>query len=223
MAASRARRNAMRFSAVEDVKMDGLLSQSVLQKELGFTADQVYYPFAFPGGAAIDTSNVQLVPHSVLQPKGTDKGDSLYVTPKVFSMLSQHTLETASSGTANAIDTQVTVSTMSSTDSCSEIEYACTALEQSSFSDSAAAGELVEWGKDDIFIEEEVEDAMDASTSLKRKEKEGDDTEETGFESNDSRDLYAQDERRNFQAVKGEDGFTPVIKRKTKKRNRKVD
>ncbi|KAJ1217416.1 hypothetical protein NDU88_005010 [Pleurodeles waltl] len=82
---------------------------------------------------------------------------------------------------------------------------------------------LVEWGKDDIVIEEEVEAAMDVSTSLKRKEKEGDDTEETGFESNDSRDLCAQDERRNVQAVTGEDAFTPVIKRKTKKRNRKLD
>ncbi|KAJ1115996.1 hypothetical protein NDU88_004215 [Pleurodeles waltl] len=81
--------------------------------------------------------------------------------------------------------------------------------------------EEVEWGKDDILVEEEVESAMDVSNSLKRKEKEGDDTEETGFESNDSRDLCAQDDRRNSQAVTGEDAFTPVIKRKTKKRNRK--
>ncbi|KAJ1154624.1 hypothetical protein NDU88_007367 [Pleurodeles waltl] len=83
---------------------------------------------------------------------------------------------------------EVTVSKISSTDSCSEIEYACTALEQSSFSDTAIAGEVTEWGKDDIFIEEEVEAAVEVSTSLKRKEKEGDDTEETGLESNDSRD-----------------------------------
>ncbi|KAJ1081745.1 hypothetical protein NDU88_001920 [Pleurodeles waltl] len=50
MAANRARRNAVRFSAVEDVKMDGLLfSRSVLQKELGFRPDQIDYLFAFPG------------------------------------------------------------------------------------------------------------------------------------------------------------------------------
>ncbi|KAJ1164741.1 hypothetical protein NDU88_005175 [Pleurodeles waltl] len=115
------------------------------------------------------------------------------------------------------------MSTISSTDSCSEIEYTCTALEHSSFSDTAVAGEVVEWGNDDIFVEEEVEAAMDVSTSLKRKEKEADDTEETGFESNDSRDLCAQDDGRNFQAVTGEDAFTPVIKRKTKKSNRKLD
>ncbi|XP_069100050.1 uncharacterized protein [Pleurodeles waltl] len=37
MAANRVRRNDVRFSAVEDIKMDGLLfSRSVLQKELGF-------------------------------------------------------------------------------------------------------------------------------------------------------------------------------------------
>ncbi|KAJ1080633.1 hypothetical protein NDU88_000827 [Pleurodeles waltl] len=156
-------------------------------------------------------------------PHGTVMDDSLYVTPKVFSTPSQHSLEPASSGTANAIGTQDTVSTISSTDSCSEIEFACNALEHSSFSDNAVAGEVVEWGKDDIFVEEEVESAMDVSTSLKRKEKEGDDTEETGFESNDSRDLCAQDDRRNFQAVTWEDAFTPVIKRKTKKRNRKLD
>ncbi|KAJ1213156.1 hypothetical protein NDU88_000795 [Pleurodeles waltl] len=116
MAASRACRNAVRFSAVEDVKMDGLLfSRSVLQKELGFRPDQIDYLFAFPGVAA----------------------------------------------------------------------------------------EVVEWGKDDIFVEEEVEAAMDVSTSLKRNEKEGDDMEETGFESYDSRDLCAQDDSRNFQAVQG--------------------
>ncbi|KAJ1114979.1 hypothetical protein NDU88_003208 [Pleurodeles waltl] len=138
MAASQARQNAVRFSAVEDVKMDGLLfSRSVLQKKLGFRPDQIDYLFAFPG------------------------------------------------------------------DSCSGIEFACTALEHSSFSDTAVAAEVVEWGKDDIFVEEEVEAAMDISTSLKRKEKEGDDTEETGFESNDSRDLCTRDDRRNFQAVTG--------------------
>ncbi|KAJ1209940.1 hypothetical protein NDU88_005309 [Pleurodeles waltl] len=174
-------------------------------------------------GAALDAPQVQLVPPSAPQPNGTVMDDSLYVTPKVFSTLSQHSLEPASSGTANAVGTLGTVSTPSSTDSCSEIEYACTALEHSSFSDTAVADEGVEWGKDDIFVEEEVEAAMDVSTSLKRKEKEGDDTEETGFESNDSRDLCAQDDRRNFQAVTGEDAFTPVIKRKTKKRNRKLD
>ncbi|KAJ1080628.1 hypothetical protein NDU88_000822 [Pleurodeles waltl] len=54
MAVSGARRNAVRFSAVEDVKMDGLLfSQSVLQKELGFRPDQIDYLFAFPGGCAL--------------------------------------------------------------------------------------------------------------------------------------------------------------------------
>ncbi|KAJ1208369.1 hypothetical protein NDU88_003755 [Pleurodeles waltl] len=168
--------------------------------------------------AAIDTPQVQLVPHSVPQPNDTVKDDSLYVTPKVFSTLSQHSLETASSGTANAVDTQVTLSTISSLDACNEIEYACEALERSSFSDNAVAGEVVEWGKDDIFIEEEVEAAMDVSPSLKRKEKEDDDTEETGFESNDSRDLCAQDDRRNSRAVEGEDAFTHVIKRKAKKR-----
>ncbi|KAJ1203273.1 hypothetical protein NDU88_007062 [Pleurodeles waltl] len=156
-------------------------------------------------------------------PHGTVMDDSLYVTPKVFSTPNQHSLEPASSGTANAVGTQDTVSTIYSTDSCSEIEYACNALEHSSFSDTAVAGEVVEWGKDDIFVEEEVESAMDVSTSLKRKEKEDDDTEETGFESNDSRDLFTQDVRRNSQAVTGEDAFTPVIKRKTKKRNRKLD
>ncbi|KAJ1151283.1 hypothetical protein NDU88_004066 [Pleurodeles waltl] len=149
--------------------------------------------------------------------------ESLYVTPEVFSTPSQHSLEPASSGPANAVGTQGTVSTISSIDSCSEIDFACTALEHSSFSYTAVAAEVVEWGKDDIFVEEEVESAMDVSTSLKRKEKEGDDTEETGFESNDSRDLCAQDDRRNSQAVSGEDAFTPVIKRKTKKRNRKLD
>ncbi|KAJ1098371.1 hypothetical protein NDU88_003483 [Pleurodeles waltl] len=50
MAAKRVRQNAVRFSAVEDVKMDGLLfSCSVLQKELGFRPDQIHYLFAFPG------------------------------------------------------------------------------------------------------------------------------------------------------------------------------
>ncbi|KAJ1144659.1 hypothetical protein NDU88_010956 [Pleurodeles waltl] len=221
MAASR---NAVRFSAVEDVKADGLLfSRSVLQKELGFKPDQIDYLFAFPGGAALDTPQVQLVPLSAPQPLGTVMDDSLYVTPKVFSTPSQHSLEPASSGTANAVGTQDTVSTIYSSDSCSEIEYACNALEHSSFSDTAVAGEIVEWAKDDIFVEEEVESAMDVSTSLKRKEKEGDDTEETGFESNDSRDVCTQDDRHNFQAVTGEDAFTPVIKRKTKKRNRKLD
>ncbi|KAJ1206289.1 hypothetical protein NDU88_001696 [Pleurodeles waltl] len=174
-------------------------------------------------GAALDAPQVQLVPPSASQLHGTVMDDSLYVTPKVFSTLSQHSLEPASSGTAKAVGTQGTVSTISSTDSCSEIEYACTALEHSSFSDTAVAAEVVEWGKDYIFVEEEVEAAMDVSISLKRKEKEGDDTEETGFESNDSRDLCTQEDRRNFQAVTGEDAFTPVIKWKTKKRNRKLD
>ncbi|KAJ1116116.1 hypothetical protein NDU88_004335 [Pleurodeles waltl] len=132
-----------------------------------------------------------------------------------------HSLESASSGAVNAVDIQV--STISSTDSCSEIEYACTALEHSSFSDTAVAGEVVEWGKDDIFVEEEIEAAMDVSFSFLFNEAEGDDTEETGFESIDSRDLCAQDDRRSFQAVTGEDAFTPVINRKTKKRNRKLD
>ncbi|KAJ1143239.1 hypothetical protein NDU88_009550 [Pleurodeles waltl] len=204
--------------------MDGLLfSRSVLQKGLGFRPDQIDYLFAFPGGAALDAPQVQPVPLSAPQPHGTVMDDSLYVTPKVFSTPSQQSLEPASSGTANAVGTQDTVSTIYSTDSCSEIEYACNALEHSSFSDTAVAGEVVEWGKDDIFVEEEVESAMDVSTSLKRKEKEGDDTEETGFESNDSRDLCTQDVRRNSQAVTGEDAFTTVIKRKTKKRNRKLD
>ncbi|KAJ1201930.1 hypothetical protein NDU88_005734 [Pleurodeles waltl] len=174
-------------------------------------------------GAALDAPQVQPVPLSAPQPHGTVMDDSLYVTPEVFSTPSQHSLEPASSGTANAVGTQGTVSTISSIDSCSELEFACTALEHSSFSDTAVAAEVVEWGKDDIFVEEEVESAMDVSTSLKRKEKEGDNTEETGFESNDSRDLCAQDVRRNSQAVTGEDAFTPVIKRKTKKRNRKLD
>ncbi|KAJ1143685.1 hypothetical protein NDU88_009990 [Pleurodeles waltl] len=174
-------------------------------------------------GAALDAPQVQPAPLSAPQPHGTVMDDSLYVTPEVFSTPSQHSLEPASSGTANAVGTQGTVSTISSIDSCSEIEFACTALEHSSFSDTAVAAEVVEWGKDDIFVEEEVESAMDVSTSLKRKEKEGDDTEETGFESNDSRDLCAQDVRRNSQAVTGEDAFTPVIKQKTKKRNRKLD
>ncbi|KAJ1184512.1 hypothetical protein NDU88_001318 [Pleurodeles waltl] len=174
-------------------------------------------------GAALDAPQVQPVPLSAPQPHGTVMEDSLYVTPKVFSTPSQHSLEPASSGTANAVGTQDTVSTIYSTDSCGEIEYACNALEHSSFSDTAVAGEVVEWGKDDIFVEEEVESAMDVSTSLKRKEKEGDDTEETGFESNDSRDLCTKDVRRNSQAVTGEDAFTLVIKRKTKKRNRKLD
>ncbi|KAJ1098372.1 hypothetical protein NDU88_003484 [Pleurodeles waltl] len=50
MAAKRVRQNAVRFSAVEDVKMDGLLfSCSVLPKELGFRPDQIDYLFAFPG------------------------------------------------------------------------------------------------------------------------------------------------------------------------------
>ncbi|KAJ1148595.1 hypothetical protein NDU88_001423 [Pleurodeles waltl] len=108
-------------------------------------------------------------------------------------------------------------------DSCTEIEYAYKALEQSSFSDTAVAGVFVEWGTDDTIIGDEVEAAMDVSTSLKRKEKEGDEAEETGFESNDCRDLCAIDESHSFQAVKREDAFTPVIKRKTKKRNRKLD
>ncbi|KAJ1172000.1 hypothetical protein NDU88_003857 [Pleurodeles waltl] len=203
--------------------MDGLLfSRSVLQKELGFRPDQIDYLFAFPGGAALDAPQVQLVPPSAPQPHGTVMDDSLYVTPKVFSTLSQHSLEPASSGTANAVGTQGTVSTISSTDSCSEIEFTCTALEHFSFSDTLVAAEVVEWVKD-IFVEEKVEAAMDVSTSLKRKEKEGDDTEETGFESNDSRDLCTQADRRNFQVVTGEDAFTPVIKRKTEKRNRKLD
>ncbi|KAJ1173519.1 hypothetical protein NDU88_005351 [Pleurodeles waltl] len=133
-------------------------------------------------GAALDAPQVQPVPLSAPQPHGTVMDDSLYVTPKVFSTPSQHSLEPTSSGTANAVGTQGTVSTISSIDSCSEIEFACTALENSSFSDTAVAGEVFEWGKDDIFVEEEVESAMDVSTSLKRKEKEGDDTEETGFE-----------------------------------------
>ncbi|KAJ1160609.1 hypothetical protein NDU88_001105 [Pleurodeles waltl] len=55
MAVSRARRNVVRFSAVEDVKMDGLLfSRSVLQKELGFRPDQIDYLFAFPGGKVFE-------------------------------------------------------------------------------------------------------------------------------------------------------------------------
>ncbi|KAJ1219168.1 hypothetical protein NDU88_006739 [Pleurodeles waltl] len=55
MAASRARRNAVRFSAVEDVEMDGLLfSRSVLQKELGLRPDQIDYLFAFPGGKVFE-------------------------------------------------------------------------------------------------------------------------------------------------------------------------
>ncbi|KAJ1080048.1 hypothetical protein NDU88_000270 [Pleurodeles waltl] len=174
-------------------------------------------------GAAFDATQVQSVPLSAPQPLGTVMDDSLYVTPKVFSTPSQHSLEPVSSDTANAVCTQDTVSTIYSTVSCSEIEYACNALDHSSFSDTAVAGEVVEWGKDDIFVEEEVESAMDVSTSLKRKEKKGDDTEETGFESNDSRDLCTQDVRRNSQAVTGEDAFTPMIKRKTKKRNRKLD
>ncbi|KAJ1091443.1 hypothetical protein NDU88_004568 [Pleurodeles waltl] len=173
--------------------------------------------------AALDAPQMQLVPLSAPQPLGTVMDDSLYVTPKVFSTPSQHSLEPDSSGTANAVGTQNTESTIYSTDSCSEIEYACNALDPSSFSDTAVDGEVVEWGKDDNFVEEEVESAMDVSTSLKKKEKEGDDTEETGFESNDSRDVCTQDDRRNFQAVTGEDAFTPVIKRKTKKRNRKLD
>ncbi|KAJ1209905.1 hypothetical protein NDU88_005276 [Pleurodeles waltl] len=144
MAASRARRNAVRFSAVED-KMDGLLfSCTVLQKELGFRPDQIDYLFAFPGGAALEAPQVQLVPPSAPQPLGTVMDDSLYVTPKVFSTPSQHSLEPTSSGTANAVGTQDTLSTMYSTDSCSEIEYACYALEHSSFSDTAVAGEVVE-------------------------------------------------------------------------------
>ncbi|KAJ1124874.1 hypothetical protein NDU88_003321 [Pleurodeles waltl] len=174
-------------------------------------------------GGALDAPQLQPVPLSAPQPLGTVMDNSLYVTPEVFSTPSQHSLEPASSGTANAVGTQGTVCTISSIDSCSEIEFACTALEHSSFSDTAVAAEVVEWGKDDIFVEEEVESAMDVSTSLKRKEKEGDDMEETGFESNDSRDLCAQEFRSNSQAVTGEDAFTPVIKRKTKKRNRKLD
>ncbi|KAJ1098369.1 hypothetical protein NDU88_003481 [Pleurodeles waltl] len=173
-------------------------------------------------GGALDAPQMQPVPLSAPQPLGTLMDNSLYVTPEVISTPSQHSLEPALSGTANAVGTQGTVSTISSIDSCSEIEFACTALEHSSFSDTAVAAEVVEWGKDYFFVEEEVESAMDVSTSLKRKEKEGDDTEETGFESNDSRDLCAQDVRRNSQAVTGEDAFTPVIKRKTKKRNRKL-
>ncbi|KAJ1158943.1 hypothetical protein NDU88_011615 [Pleurodeles waltl] len=56
MAASRACRNAVRISAVEDVKMDGwlLFSHSVLQKELGFRPDQIDYLFAFPGGKVFE-------------------------------------------------------------------------------------------------------------------------------------------------------------------------
>ncbi|KAJ1143953.1 hypothetical protein NDU88_010255 [Pleurodeles waltl] len=172
---------------------------------------------------ATETSKVQLVPHCEVKLKDTDKDNSLYDSPKLFSTLSQHTVDTASSDTEHTIDNLVTVSTISSTDSCTEIEYACKALEQPSFSDTAVAGVFVEWGKDDTFIEEEVEAAMDVSTSLKRKEKEGDEAEETGFESYDSRDVCAQDERRTFQMVKGEDAFTHVIKRKTKKRNKELD
>ncbi|KAJ1118162.1 hypothetical protein NDU88_006357 [Pleurodeles waltl] len=115
-----------------------------------------------------------LVPHSEVQLNDTDKDDSLYATPKVFYTLSQYTVETASSDHANTIDNQERVSAISSTDSCTEIEYASTVLEQSSFSDTVVAGVLVEWGKDDTSIEEEVEAAMDVSTSLKIKEKEGD-------------------------------------------------
>ncbi|KAJ1190001.1 hypothetical protein NDU88_006741 [Pleurodeles waltl] len=155
-------------------------------------------------GAAIDTPQVQLVP----QPSGTDEDDSLYGTPKVFSTLSQHTLETSLSGTANAIDTQVPLSTIPSTDSGTEIEYACKTLEQSSFSDTAVAGVFVQRGTDGTIIGDEVEAAIDVSTSLKRKMKEGDYTEETGFESNDPRDLWAQGERCDFQAAKGEDSLS---------------
>ncbi|KAJ1154948.1 hypothetical protein NDU88_007687 [Pleurodeles waltl] len=95
-------------------------------------------------GAALDAPQVQLVPPSAPQPNGTVMDDSLYVMPKVFSTLSQHSLEPASSGTANAVGTQGTVSTISSTDSCREIEDASTALEHSSFSDTAVTGEVVE-------------------------------------------------------------------------------
>ncbi|KAJ1080190.1 hypothetical protein NDU88_000410 [Pleurodeles waltl] len=55
MAANPAHRNAMRFSAVEDVKMDGLLfSRSVPQKELGFRPDQIDSLFGFPGGKVFE-------------------------------------------------------------------------------------------------------------------------------------------------------------------------
>ncbi|KAJ1145046.1 hypothetical protein NDU88_011338 [Pleurodeles waltl] len=51
MMASRACQNAVRFSVIEDIKMNGLMfNQSALQKKLGFRPDQVDYLFAFSGG-----------------------------------------------------------------------------------------------------------------------------------------------------------------------------
>ncbi|KAJ1215568.1 hypothetical protein NDU88_003176 [Pleurodeles waltl] len=319
MAASRARRNAVRFSAVEDVKMDGLFSQSVLQKELGTRLEQLFTHhqsrgrsredveeeeeelirlgleeerFALQPGLSLSEAKVDITVEQVTSGKGAlflagkqasavdeagncmepNEGaspgapDQPIMAPTPDLDLAVHSHQTSSKATRGGV-AQNHLSAVERNDIVSaggsspisttgaaldapqvqlvppsapqpngtvmddslyvtpkgEIEYACTALEHSSFSDTAVAGEVVEWGKDDIFVEEEVEAAMDVSTSLKRKEKEGDDTEETGFESNDSRDFCALDDRCNFQAVTGEDAFTPVIKRKTKKRNRKLD
>ncbi|KAJ1115995.1 hypothetical protein NDU88_004214 [Pleurodeles waltl] len=94
-------------------------------------------------GAALDAPLLQPVPLSAPQPLGTVMDDSLYVTPEVFYTPSQHSLEPPSSGTANVVGTQGTVSTISSIDSCSEIKFDCTALEHSSFSDTAVAAEEV--------------------------------------------------------------------------------
>ncbi|KAJ1113860.1 hypothetical protein NDU88_002101 [Pleurodeles waltl] len=274
MAAYRACRNAVRFSAIKYIKMDGLMFRwSVLQKEHGFRPDQIDHLYALPGDklfavifttfalfeqclksfkekndstplkmfaisaltqpqkrwvnffifneyaqsadiimwlnmrldidAANETSKVQLALHFELLLNDTDKNDSLYATPKVLSTSSQNTVQTASSDTVNTFDNQETVSTVTSKDSCTRIEHAYEALEQSSFSDIAVAGVTIEQGKDDNIIEEEVEAAMDISTSLKGNGKEGDNAEETGFESNDSRDLCAQDERCKFQGRGG--------------------
>ncbi|KAJ1148675.1 hypothetical protein NDU88_001503 [Pleurodeles waltl] len=108
-------------------------------------------------------------------------------------------VEIASPDTVNAIDNQERVSTDSSKDSCSEIQYVCKTLEQSSYSDTVVADMVIECGKDENIIEEEVEEAMDFSISMKRKEKEREDTEEIVFKSNDSRDFCTQDERGKFQ------------------------
>ncbi|KAJ1152188.1 hypothetical protein NDU88_004965 [Pleurodeles waltl] len=155
--------------------------------------------------AANETSKEQLEPCYELQLKDTDKGDTLYATPKIFSTLTQQTVETASSDTVNSIDNQEKVSTVSSKESYTKIDYACKALEQSSFSYTAIVDMAIGWCKYGNFIEEEIEKAMDISSSLEGKEKEGDDGEESGIECNNSRDVYAQDERGTLEERKAED------------------
>ncbi|KAJ1209902.1 hypothetical protein NDU88_005273 [Pleurodeles waltl] len=65
-------------------------------------------------------------------------------------------------------------------------DYACKAVELSaaSFSDSVVAQMMINWDTEDDIPAEEIEVAMDFSTSLKRKESEYDDAEASGVEFN---------------------------------------